>query len=429
MKLFRRIIFWLHLACGLIAGLVIGVMSFTGAALAFEKEIVAFVERDARRVTPPTPEARPLPLDELTRRIRVARPDYRPSGFVIAHDPHAAIALSAGGRAGGGGFGGGPPAPTLYVNPYTGEVKEGSSPRTQAFMRTMRSWHRWLGLEGDHRSLARAITGACNAAFLGLAVTGLYLWWPRSWSRLGVRAVMLLNFRLRGKARDFNWHNVIGLWSAPVLVVLTATALPMSYTWASDAIYRLTGTPAPTEGGRGPGGGRFDSADVELSQPAEGAPPLSSDALLALVQQQNPSWKEITLRAAGSSGGGGRSGARGGPRAPDATRSSVDQPRPDRPPSGPSAVTITLKQSDSWPRTATTTLTLDPYTGAVLRHTGYAEQNPAQQVRSWTRFLHTGEALGWAGQLVAALASLGGCVLMYTGFALAWRRFFVRRTA
>ena len=32
------------------------------------------------------------------------------------------------------------------------------------------------------------------------------------------------------------------------------------------------------------------------------------------------------------------------------------------------------------------------------------------------------EALGALGQAVAALASLGGCVLVYTGFALAWHR-------
>jgi uncharacterized iron-regulated membrane protein len=40
------------------------------------------------------------------------------------------------------------------------------------------------------------------------------------------------------------------------------------------------------------------------------------------------------------------------------------------------------------------------------------------------RFLHTGEALGWPGKLLAALASLGGAFLVWTGFALAWRRFF-----
>lgn len=446
---FRRIIFWSHLVCGVIAGLVIGIMSFTGAALAFEKELTAFAERDARRVMAPTVDAKPLGLAELAKRIREQRPDYRPAGFVISRDPSAAISLSAGGR--GGGPAGG--APALYANPYTGDVHEASSPRMSAFLRTMRSWHRWLGVEGEHRNVARAITGACNFAFLGLGVSGLYLWWPRAWNARALRGVALLNFKLSGKARDFNWHNAVGLWSAPVLIVLTATALPMSYQWAGSLIYTLTGTPAPQSGGPG-GPGMFGaSSTVEVPKPADGAQLLSHDALIAMVQSAYPKWEQITLRLGGAGGGRGgfggpgaggrggesREGGRGGrgPRAATGTetsatlnRESRGENRPsDRSGSGPQSVVVTLKESGTWPRTATTTLSLDPYTGAVLLRAGYAEQNRAQQVRSWTRFLHTGEALGWAGQLVAGLASLGGCVLLWTGWALSARRFFGRKAA
>ena len=49
---FRKVIFWIHLLAGVIAGTVIFVMSATGVALAFEKEIVAWMERDVRRVAP-----------------------------------------------------------------------------------------------------------------------------------------------------------------------------------------------------------------------------------------------------------------------------------------------------------------------------------------------------------------------------------------
>ena len=39
------------------------------------------------------------------------------------------------------------------------------------------------------------------------------------------------------------------------------------------------------------------------------------------------------------------------------------------------------------------------------------------------RFAHTGEVLGLAGQTVAGLVSAGGVVLVWTGIALALRRF------
>jgi uncharacterized iron-regulated membrane protein len=49
----RKIIFWLHLTAGVLAGTVILVMSATGVLLAFERQIVAFAERGIRTVAPP----------------------------------------------------------------------------------------------------------------------------------------------------------------------------------------------------------------------------------------------------------------------------------------------------------------------------------------------------------------------------------------
>jgi uncharacterized iron-regulated membrane protein len=88
-----------------------------------------------------------------------------------------------------------------------------------------------------------------------------------------------------------------------------------------------------------------------------------------------------------------------------------------------------VKLPDAWPRTATTTAVMNPFTGELLSRETFADLTTGRQIRTWTRFLHTGEAVGWAGQLIAGLASLGGCFLVYTGFALAWRRFFSKSPA
>jgi uncharacterized iron-regulated membrane protein len=418
---FRKTIFWLHLIAGLVAGIAIGIMSFTGAALAFEKEIVAFAERDARRVTPPSAEAPRLSLVEMQRRLREAQPEARPTGVTLLNDPHAAVAFPTG-RTG-----------AFYVDPYTGEVRQPKSTAVHDFLHVLEDWHRVLAMAGDNRPTGKAINGACNLAFFVLAVTGLYIWMPRSWSWKSVRAIALFNGNVSGKARDFNWHNVIGLWSAPILIVLTLTALPISYRWAGNLIYTLTGTPAPAApAGAGPGLAAAGPA-VEVPTPPAGARPLDNDALLALVLKQTPQWETITLRTGPAVGG--RGGQRGGGGATASPRSAETRPANDSSraageirPSTPQPATFTIRTGTSWPRTATTTLALNPYTGDVLRRTGYADLNAAQKVRSWTRFLHTGEALGWGGQLVAGLACLGGCVLVYTGFALAWRRFFGKST-
>jgi uncharacterized iron-regulated membrane protein len=434
---FRKIIFWAHLAAGLISGLAIGVMCFTGTVLAFEKEIVAWSERDARRVEPPSENAARLPLDELQRRFRAAQPEARGAGMVLQNDAHAAIAFSAG-RTGG-----------FYVDPYTGEIRQPKSTAVALFMQKMTAWHRYLGFAGEtSRPRGKLVNGVCNLAFCALAVTGLYLWMPRSWSWRAVKPVVWFRQNSSGKARDFNWHNVIGFWSAPVLIVLTLTAIPISFQWGGRVIGSLTGTPASATPA-GPGGVGAGPV-IEVPAPPAGTPTLSQDALIARVQKEVPQWRTITLGGGGRGGpggrgggggpggrGGARGGARGGPENPAAaapTPPPADvHPLPEAAGTGsPAAVapaaTFTVRSSDSWPRTANLTLTLNPYTGDVLRRTGYADQAAAQQVRSWTRFLHTGEALGKGGQFIAGLACLGGCFLVYTGFALSWRRFFGKKS-
>ena len=73
------------------------------------------------------------------------------------------------------------------------------------------------------------------------------------------------------------------------------------------------------------------------------------------------------------------------------------------------------------------TLTVDRATGAVARWEGFETGTRGRQLRTLLRFAHTGEVLGLPGQFVAGLVSLGGVVLVYTGFALSYRRFVAWR--
>lgn len=427
MKFLRTGLFWIHLCSGVVGGAIIAVMCFTGAALAFEKDLVAWAERDARRVTPPAADAVRLPLEELVRRVRADNPEARPAAITISNDPRDAVAFTLGRDS------------SLYVNPYTGEVRSPASSRMHDFLHVLEDWHRVLAMGGDRRAVGKAINGACNVAFFVLALTGLYLWWPRSLSWKSVKAVAMLNLRLAGKARDFNWHNSVGLWSAPVLIVLTLTALPISYRWAGNLVYRLAGEAPPAQG-QGPSAA--GPAPVEIVRPSPEARPLAHDALVAGIQQRFPRWETITLRVGPPQRPGAPSPRTGeGPAANSPSRNpnreAGERPRGEGRREGggngerrtPQAVTIVVKEPDAWPRTATTTVTLNPFTGETLRIEGFGDLSTGRRARTWMRFLHTGEALGAAGQLVAGLACLGGCVLVYTGFALAWRRFFGRKAA
>ncbi len=382
----RKLLFWMHLVAGVVAGLVIAVMSLTGTAIAFEAQVLAWADTEAHMASAPAPDAPRLSVDELLARVKAARPEAQPSGVTVSAEPTALVQVSTGRTS------------AVYVHPVTGEVREQGAQGWRAFFHLMEDWHRWLGAQGDNRAVGRAITGVCNAAFLFLAVSGLYLWWPRKWTLRSMRPSLWFRRGLHGKARDWNWHNVIGFWSLPVLLVLTVTGMVISYKWASDLVFTLTGNTPPAA--QGPQG----APPVKVPEPPAGAKPLGLDALFAQARGQVPAWKSISVRL----GGGG--GARGGEA-----------------PKGPQALTFSIREPDAWPRFAAAQVTLDPFTGAVLRKETFGDYNLGRQVRSWMRFLHTGEALGVLGQLLAAVASLGGAVLVWTGFALAWRRFFPRR--
>lgn len=409
---FRKTLFWLHLLAGVFAGLVIAIMCFTGVVLAFEKQIVAWAERDARVVTPPADAAAPLSLAQLQHDFRAEQPDTRPASITVFADPTAAVAFNAG------------RASTFYVNPYTGEVRAPDSARLRAFMRASEDWHRWLAVGGDQRAAARAVTGACTLAFGFLALSGLYLWWPRSLTWRGLKSIALLNVRLTGKRRDFNWHNATGLWCAPVLIVLSLTAVPMSYRWGNTLLYGLAGESAPTA--QGPG---RSTAPVALkSLPSPNARRLSPDAALAIAQKEFPQWTQISLVLGGGERRRPSAASSPNPR-PPAAAPEPNNPRREGAASGPQPLTLQVKESTAWPRTATATLSLDPFSGEILKRETFADLSLGRRLRSWSRFLHTGEALGWPGQLVAGLACLGGLVLVYTGFALTIRRFFGGRSA
>ena len=89
-------------------------------------------------------------------------------------------------------------------------------------------------------------------------------------------------------------------------------------------------------------------------------------------------------------------------------------------------LTIALEEAKALHPYPRSILTLDAVTAAVVQWEPYASYNLGRTLRAWVRPVHTGEGGRIVGQGIAALASAGGVVLVWTGLALAWRRFRVR---
>jgi uncharacterized iron-regulated membrane protein len=370
----RRFFFWCHLIAGCATGIVILLMSLTGVLLAFERQMLASA---ARSQQPPVQAgATPRPFEELiANALKGGMPE--PASILMYRDPAQPLEFRSDPQ-------------SVLVDRYTGRNLGESAPRLHAFFQSVLALHRWLGMAGEHRGTGKAITGACNFAFFFLLLSGIYLWWPRKWTRRHLRPVTLYRSRVRGRARDVNWHTVTGFWCAIPLLVVVGTGIVMSYSWANALLYKMTGGEVPA------GRERRESAVRKFATgPADPRANLEGlTTALASAERQVPNWQTILLQM---------------PR--DARRPfvlSVDSGNGGRP---------DLRSE----------LVVDR-AGNVRRDSTFAGYTLGRRLRSWVRFFHTGEAGGLVGQAIAALASFGGVLLAFTGLALAIRRFdFWRR--
>ncbi len=378
----RRFVFWMHLVSGVVAGLVILLMSVTGVLLAYEKQIIHWA--DGVEGPPSSPGQVRLPLEELVTRVQAAHPGAVPGAVTVRRDVDAPVEVNVG-RAG-----------SVFVHAYTGEVLGTGSAGTRAFFRSVMEWHRWLAMKDASRAVGKAITGVSNLIFLFIVISGFYLWWPRTWTWKQFRQVIWFRGGLSSKARDFNWHHVIGYWSLVPLAVIVWSGVVIGYPWASDLTFRMAGEapPRPPQGGPQRPGERPEArptagGDAEMAG-RDGRPSLTLATLLERAAAQDGDWTILSARL----------------------------PTPRDP-----VLQVTVDTGTGAQPQKKGTLQLDRATGQTKKWEPFEAQSAGRQWRAWMRFVHTGEYYGLFGQTIAMLVTAGSVVLVWTGLALTWRRF------
>ena len=385
----RKILFNMHWLIGISVGVVLALMGITGAILVFEDEILSVLNGRPAYVTA---GAQRLSADQLLLTAQMTQPEKPVSALVLYADPQHAV------RAEFGRQGRGRPTQedgNIWINPYTGDIKPAYAPRGQAFMATVQDLHRelLLGAGGDHQengqhdersgehrfSLGKLLTSVAVLCLLIMAVTGLYLRWPRrkasEW-----RTWLKIHWKLKGYAFNYNLHAVVGTVVFVGYLLSAHSGLMMSEMgWYKNAVNALANVdPRRREDDRAA---------------ATNNTPYQLTMLWSAFQREVPDYAVATFQLAGST-----------------------------------AQELKINYLLSEPVTKkggrhTSTLVLNAESGAVISHDRFNDKTAMQKVVERNFDLHSGGYFGVLGRVFMLLTSLMMPVLLVTG----WSQYVARR--
>ncbi|HWL00365.1 MAG TPA: PepSY-associated TM helix domain-containing protein, partial [Parapedobacter sp.] len=213
-----------HLWAGLISGLVVILVCFSGTIYTYNTELTEWAASHLHKVDVPDAVER-MDASQLLPTV-AATAGGTVSSIHIPSDPTRTYRFTVRKEGEQSRFG-----TTYYVNPYTGELRgtseEQSQTRTALFMRDMFSLHRWLLLDRieepiignlPNRTLGSYISGAATILFTLGVITGLVIWFPqklRTW-RLGLR----IKWKAGWKRINHDLHNTLAFYSLILLFIM-----------------------------------------------------------------------------------------------------------------------------------------------------------------------------------------------------------------
>ena len=217
----KKINAWLHLWLGLVSGIVIVIVSLTGALLVFEHEIKSLIYPFLHAEKPAGKSF--LPPSVLASAVEQKLPGKKVSSIWYHGEGHTAhVTINA--------------DSTVYINPYTANVVAMADDEDFFHLMLEGHTHLWLPVK-----VGQQIVSWSTLIFLVLLVTGLVLWWPKKWNKKGREQSFNIKWKAKFKRLNYDLHNVLGFYSLIVALVLTLTGLIMGFAWFSKGVFWLAG--------------------------------------------------------------------------------------------------------------------------------------------------------------------------------------------
>jgi uncharacterized iron-regulated membrane protein len=234
----KQALLFLHRWLGIISGIVVVVVSITGAIFVFEEELFQVFHPALTHVEPGKTL---VDINTLKASAQAALGKDKVINFVsIYGDPARAYSFSANKRN---------PESTswwekdeilyynqVFVNPYTGQVL-GTIDKSTEFFYFMRRIHQNLLLRRD---IGNMIVGWSVAIFVFILITGIVLWWPQRVAQ--IKQSIAIKWTAKWKRVNYDLHNVLGFYAFIFALIIALTGLTWSFAWWEESVFNAMGS-------------------------------------------------------------------------------------------------------------------------------------------------------------------------------------------
>jgi len=220
-SLFYRISAWLHLWLGLVTGIVVVIVSITGAALVFEQELRVLldpyqtVEANNRNFLPPS----------VLKHAAMKKYNLPAVSAVVYQGKNRSAVVPY--------YGDRSKYQLIYIDPYSAEILHYQL-LSKDFFRIMLEGHYNLWLP---RKFGKPIVAYSTLIFVITLVTGIVLWWPKNLNKTNVQKSFKIKWTAKWKRINYDLHNVVGFYSLLFALILGLTGMVYGMKWFSDAMY------------------------------------------------------------------------------------------------------------------------------------------------------------------------------------------------
>ncbi|TFB31276.1 PepSY domain-containing protein [Pedobacter alluvionis] len=373
LKKFKKTAALIHLWLGLISGVIITIVAFTGCIYVFEEELFNFFHQD---IVYTKAAGKPLPLYILEEKAQKALPvDEKFNRVEVKSDRYAYIfSASKANKKAKSIFYLGQVAynKDVYIDQFSGKVL-GVIDLKHEFFSIVRLIHQFLLFK---KPIGSFIVGSSVLLFLVIIITGFIIWLPKKLKNIRQRLTVKWNARF--KRLNWDLHSTFGFYVIPFAFVIVITGLVWSFKWWELGIYKSLGTAKKPKLLR-----------EYVQSPAEHKNSLASNlALNTLIRLNKGNYKAILLNY------------------PEDEKASM------------MATVQIINSGDAW--RGLSYFYFNPNTGLLTDQMLHQNKPLGLKWRNSNLDIHDGGLFGWPTKILAFMAALIIATLPTTGFLIWW---------